>query len=62
MAKDPESDREPPRIDAGEIERAVARGAARSRRMTHALDTVARTMERDPESLARVLRRWMREG
>jgi flagellar biosynthesis/type III secretory pathway M-ring protein FliF/YscJ len=30
--------------------------------MTKALDTIATAMERDPESLARVLRRWIREG
>jgi len=53
---------EPAAIDPHAIERAYARGALKSRQMEQALDRIARQMERDPESLARVLRRWVREG
>jgi flagellar biosynthesis/type III secretory pathway M-ring protein FliF/YscJ len=52
----------PDTIDARTIERAYARGELKSQRMEKALDTIARQMERDPESLARVLRHWMRDG
>lgn len=60
MSRDPEQ--LPAHIDARTIERAYARGELKSRKMTKALDTIARRMERDPESLARVLRQWMRDG
>lgn len=49
----------PVTIDPREIEQAYVRGALKSRKMNKALDTIVREMERDPESLARVLRRWM---
>lgn len=49
-------------FDPREIERAYARGTLKNRRMTKALDTIAREMERDPASLARTLRRWLNEG
>ena len=57
-----QSDRMPATIDARDIERAYVRGYLKSRKMTKALDTIANQMERDPESLARVLRQWMRDG
>lgn len=62
MARTPAPPTEPAAIDPQAIERAYARGALKSRRMEEALDRIARQMERDPESLARVLRRWVNEG
>lgn len=50
------------RIGLSEIDRALADGAERDRRLSLALRTIEREMERDPESLARVLRRWMQDG
>ncbi|MCR9218705.1 MAG: hypothetical protein NXI21_00620 [Alphaproteobacteria bacterium] len=52
----------PRALDARAIEQAYRRGAAKNRRVAAALDVIAREMERDPESLARVLRRWIHEN
>lgn len=62
MVQPPPDPRPPARIDAAEIERALARGAKRSARLNKALDTVARELDRDPGALARVLCRWVNEG
>jgi flagellar biosynthesis/type III secretory pathway M-ring protein FliF/YscJ len=50
------------RVVPADIDRALAQGAERDRRLGRALRIIDRTMERDPESLARVLRRWMQDG
>ena len=49
-------------VDVRAIERAYARGVLKSSRMTRALDTIAKEMERDPAALARVMRHWMQKS
>jgi flagellar biosynthesis/type III secretory pathway M-ring protein FliF/YscJ len=49
------------RVDARDIDRALARGAEKNRRLAKALDTIATELERDPGAAARVLRNWMNE-
>lgn len=49
------------RVDARDIERAVARGALKNRKLTEAFRTIERALDRDPSAAARVLRQWMTE-
>lgn len=49
-------------VDPRDIDRAYVRGTLKSRPMTKALDTIAKELEKDPEALARVMRRWLHDG
>ena len=55
-------DTAPDGLDARAIERAYVRGSAGNRRVGAALDKIARTVEREPDAVARALRRWMDQG